>query len=42
MKWLLIIALIVLLFGATRLPSVGRSLGQAWRTLREEMKASKK
>ncbi|MFN4219249.1 MAG: twin-arginine translocase TatA/TatE family subunit, partial [Candidatus Bipolaricaulia bacterium] len=26
MKWLLIIALLMLLFGATRLPQVGRSL----------------
>jgi len=42
MKWLLIVALLLLLFGATRLPQVGRSLGQAWRALREEMKTPKK
>jgi sec-independent protein translocase protein TatA len=42
MKWLLIVALLLLIFGATRLPQVGRSLGQAWRALREEMKTSKK
>lgn len=41
MKWLIIIALLLLLFGATRLPQVGRSVGQAWRTLREEMKKNK-
>ncbi len=38
MKWLLIITLLVLLFGATRLPQVGRSLGQALRAFREEIK----
>ncbi len=42
MKWLLIIAVLLLFFGATRLPSVGRGLGQAWRALREEMKVLKK
>ena len=42
MKWLLIIALLLLLFGARRLPQLGRSLGQAWRALREELKLSKK
>ncbi len=42
MKWLIIIALLLLIFGATRLPHVGHSLGQAWRALREEMKLSKK
>ena len=41
MKWLLILALLLLIFGATRLPQVGRSLGQAWRALREEMKSKK-
>lgn len=41
MKWLLIIALIVLIFGATRLPALGRSLGQALRAFREELKKNR-
>ncbi len=42
MKWVLIIALVLLIFGATRLPQAGRALGQAWRALREELKLLKK
>ncbi len=41
MKWLLILALLLLIFGATRLPQVGRSLGQALRAFREEVKKNK-
>ncbi len=41
MKWLLLIAIILLIFGASRLPQAGRSLGQAFRAFREEFKMSK-
>jgi TatA/E family protein of Tat protein translocase len=36
MTWLLLVAIILLIFGASRLPQAGRSLGQAFRAFREE------
>jgi sec-independent protein translocase protein TatA len=40
MKWLLLVALLLLVLGAARLPHVGRSLGKALRAFREETSGS--
>lgn len=37
-EWLVILVIVLLLFGATRLPALARSLGQSWRVLRKEVK----
>jgi sec-independent protein translocase protein TatA len=37
--WIIILAVILLLFGATRLPALAKSLGQSARVLRKELKA---
>jgi sec-independent protein translocase protein TatA len=37
-EWLVILAIILLLFGATRLPQLGRALGQTVRELRKGLK----
>jgi len=36
---LLILAIVLLLFGATRLPALAKSVGQSMRTFRKEMKS---
>lgn len=37
---LIIVAIVLLLFGATRLPALARSIGQSTKIFREEMKTS--
>lgn len=37
--WIIIIAVLVLLFGATRLPDAARSLGRSTRILKAELRA---
>ncbi len=37
--WIIILAVVLLLFGATRLPALAKSLGQSARVLRKELKA---
>jgi sec-independent protein translocase protein TatA len=39
--WIVLVA-VVLLFGATRLPALARSIGQSTKILRDEMKTDKK
>jgi sec-independent protein translocase protein TatA len=39
-EWLLIGAVVLLLFGAKRLPELGRSMGQALREFRRGLKGS--
>jgi sec-independent protein translocase protein TatA len=39
--WLIVIAVVVLLFGAKRLPDAARSLGRSARILRAEMQADR-
>lgn len=41
MKWLLLVVIILLIFGASRLPQAGRSLGQAFRAFRHELDSAK-
>jgi sec-independent protein translocase protein TatA len=36
--WIIILAVVLLLFGATRLPALAKSLGQSARVLRKELK----
>ncbi len=36
--WIVILAVVLLLFGATRLPALSRSLGQSIKSFRSEMK----
>lgn len=36
--WLIILAVVLLLFGATRLPALSRSLGQSIKVFRKEVK----
>ena len=36
--WIVILAVVLLLFGATRLPALSRSLGQSVKSFRKEMK----
>lgn len=36
--WVIILAVVLLLFGATRLPALSKSLGQSIKTFRKEMK----
>jgi sec-independent protein translocase protein TatA len=38
---LIVLAIVVLLFGATRLPALAKALGQSGRIFKSEMKASK-
>lgn len=38
---LIIVAIVLLLFGATRLPALARSIGQSTKIFREEMKSDK-
>jgi sec-independent protein translocase protein TatA len=38
---IIILAIVVLLFGATRLPALAKALGQSGRIFKSEMKASK-
>lgn len=40
-QWLLILAIILLLFGAAKLPALAKSLGQSARVFKGEMKAMK-
>ncbi|MDJ1115254.1 twin-arginine translocase TatA/TatE family subunit [Microbacterium dauci] len=40
-QWLLILAVILLLFGAAKLPALAKSVGQSARVFRGEMKAMK-
>ena len=40
-QWLLILAVILLLFGAAKLPALAKSLGQSARVFKGEMKAMK-
>ncbi len=40
-QWLLILAVILLLFGAAKLPALAKSMGQSARVFRGEMKAMK-
>jgi sec-independent protein translocase protein TatA len=40
--WIIVLVVVVLLFGATRLPALARSLGQSTKILRDEMKTDKK
>ncbi|MCU0239388.1 MAG: twin-arginine translocase TatA/TatE family subunit [Pyrinomonadaceae bacterium] len=42
MEWLLIIGAVVLLFGASRIPQLAKSLGQARREFKEGMKEGEK
>ncbi len=37
---LIIVAIVLLLFGATRLPALARSIGQSTKIFREEMKST--
>jgi len=37
--WLIVIGVLVLLFGAKRLPDIARSVGQSSRVLKSEMRA---
>ena len=36
--WLIILVVVLVLFGATRLPALSKSLGQSIKTFRNEMK----
>ncbi|MBN9606800.1 MAG: twin-arginine translocase TatA/TatE family subunit [Actinomycetales bacterium] len=36
--WVIILVVVLLLFGATRLPALARSLGQSMRVFRSELK----
>lgn len=36
--WVIILAVVLLLFGATRLPALSKSLGQSIKSFRKEMK----
>jgi sec-independent protein translocase protein TatA len=36
--WLIVLVVVLLLFGATRLPALSKSLGQSIKTFRKEMK----
>ncbi len=36
--WIVILAVVLLLFGATRLPALSKSLGQSIKSFRSEMK----
>lgn len=36
--WAIILAIVLLLFGATRLPALSKSLGQSVKSFRKEMK----
>lgn len=40
-QWLLILAVILLLFGAAKLPALAKSIGQSARVFKGEMKAMK-
>lgn len=40
-EWLILLVVLVLLFGAKRLPDMARSLGQSARVLKGEMKGMK-
>lgn len=40
-QWLLIVAVILLLFGAAKLPALAKSMGQSARVFKGEMKAMK-
>lgn len=40
-QWLLILAVILLLFGAAKLPALAKSVGQSARVFKGEMKAMK-
>ena len=37
--WVIILAIVLLLFGATRLPALSKSLGQSVKSFRQEMKS---
>lgn len=39
-EWLILLLIVLLLFGASRLPQLARSFGKSARILREEMKAT--
>lgn len=39
--WIVVLAVIILLFGSTRLPGVAKGLGQSMRVFRKEMKGLK-
>ena len=40
-QWLLVLAVILLLFGAAKLPALAKSMGQSARVFKGEMKAMK-
>lgn len=40
-QWILIVVVILLLFGATKLPALAKSVGQSARVFKGEMKAMK-
>lgn len=40
--WIIVLVIVLLLFGATRLPALARSLGQSTKILRNELKEGKK
>ena len=40
--WIVILAVVLLLFGATRLPALSKSLGQSIKSFRSEMKDESK
>ncbi|MCR2811959.1 Sec-independent protein translocase subunit TatA [Microbacterium sp. zg.Y1090] len=40
-QWLLVLAVILLLFGAAKLPALAKSMGQSARVFKSEMKAMK-
>jgi sec-independent protein translocase protein TatA len=37
-EWLIILLIILLFFGASRLPTLMKSLGQSWRIFRDEVR----
>ncbi|MCW2278024.1 twin-arginine translocase TatA/TatE family subunit [Heliophilum fasciatum] len=41
LQWLLILAIVLVIFGAKRLPEIGRGLGQSIREFKEEVSPEK-
>lgn len=41
-SWLIVLAVVLLLFGATRLPALSKSLGQSIKIFRKEIKSDSK
>jgi len=42
MTWVIVLVVVLVLFGATRLPALSKSLGQSVKIFRNEMKADEK